>query len=210
MTSIGEIPPEPPQRSVEIERTYDVDSGASLPDWCALADVVTVAALGIRELDAVYFDTADMELAHAGVALRRRSGGPDAGWHVKIGSGQQRTEWRWPLSDADEVPEPVAEAVAAWTREPLTAVARIRNERHAYALVGGHGERIAEVADDHVTALALRTGRERRWREWEVELDSDRDPAGAAEFFRAVDDLVLAAGARRAAVDSKLARALSD
>ncbi len=202
--------PEQPQRSLEIERTYDVDFAATLPDWCALADVATVVALGIRELDAVYFDTAGAELARAGVALRRRSGGPDEGWHVKIATGERRTEWRWPLSAGDEVPKPVAEAVAMWSREPLTALAHIQNERHAYALVGRDGDRIAEVADDHVRAVALRTGRERRWREWEVELDSGCDPADAAEFFGAVDGLVLAAGGRRAAVDSKLARALSD
>lgn len=201
--------PEPPQRSVEIERTYDVDSGASLPDWRALAEVASVTELGIRDLDAVYFDTAGTELARAGVALRRRSGGPDEGWHVKIATGERRTEWRWPLSAGDGVPGAVVQAVAAWSREPLTELARIQNERHAYALIAADGARVAEVADDHVRAVALRTGREQHWREWEVELESDRDPAGVAEFFRAVDRLVLAAGGRHAAIDSKLARALS-
>ncbi|MGB7449443.1 MAG: adenylate cyclase, partial [Ornithinimicrobium sp.] len=40
-----------------------------------------------RSLDATYFDTGDLHLAGVGITLRRRTGGADAGWHLKIPHG---------------------------------------------------------------------------------------------------------------------------
>ena len=40
-----------------------------------------------QELDAVYFDTSDLRLARAGITLRRREGGTDPGWHLKLPVG---------------------------------------------------------------------------------------------------------------------------
>ncbi|MFP3345697.1 CYTH domain-containing protein, partial [Halomonas sp. SIMBA_159] len=76
-----------------------------------------------------YFDTADGDLARAGVALRRRTGGPDEGWHVKgPREGDGRLELGWPLGEGDELPGAVADTVSAWTTAPLTPLARIRND----------------------------------------------------------------------------------
>jgi len=203
--------------SVEVESKYDVDETTPLPDWSALPGVVRVGAPEPRDLDARYLDTASADLARAGVAVRRRVGGPDAGWHVK-GPAQAggRTETQWPLdADVDPDAEPVVppavqDAVASIAGPPFTPLARVRNNRTAYALLDADGEEVAEFVDDHVRARDERRGVESSWREWEVELGpaGPADDEGRAAFFAAVDAAVFAAGGRPAASGSKLARTL--
>lgn len=207
--------PAEPHRSVEVERKYDVDEDVPLPDWSALPGVELVDAPEVRELDARYLDTADAALSRARVAVRRRSGGPDEGWHVKVSGPDGRHEWAWPLDvvegDADPVvPQGLLAAIARWAQPPLTPLARVRNTRTAYALRNARGGLVAEFVDDRVRARDERTGRETVWREWEVELGAaaPAEPEARAAFFAAVDAAVAAAGGRPAASDSKLARAL--
>ena len=197
-----------PTRSLEIERKYDVDDDTALPDWSGLPGVVAVAEAEFRRLDAAYWDTAKLDLAQAGMALRRRTGGPDAGWHLKgalVDGG--RTELHWPLGEGPAAPPHVLETLAPWTTQPLLPLARIENERTAYALRGVDGRAIAEFVDDHVHATDLRSGDVRTWREWEIELGVAA-PADVEGFFAEVERAVHAAGARDAASASKLARAL--
>ncbi|MDX2400177.1 CYTH domain-containing protein [Microbacterium algeriense] len=199
-----------PSRSVEVERKFDVDDSTPLPDWAGIPGVDTVTAGEVRILDARYFDTADGELARAGVALRRRSGGPDEGWHVKgPRQGDGRLELGWPLGEGEEIPASVVAAVSEWSTGVLTPLARIRNDRTAYLLLSG-SEVVAEFVDDRVRATDLRHDVQREWREWEVELGpaAPREDAARAAFFEAVERAVLAAGGRPAGSDSKLARAL--
>ena len=199
-----------PSRTVEIERKFDVDPETPLPDWDAIPGVDAVTEGEARALDARYLDTATGTLSRAGVALRRRTGGPDAGWHVKgPREGDGRLELGWPLGEDDAVPDAVAELISRWTADPLTPLARIENDRTAYLLTGPGGV-VAEFVDDHVRATDLRTGTQREWREWEMELGpaAPADAAGRADFFRAVQTAVFAAGGRDAASGSKLARAL--
>lgn len=197
-----------PSRSIEIERTYDVDADTPLPDWRGVFGVVRIGDPEVRELDARYFDTAGLALARAGVALRRRTGGPDAGWHIKgplVAGG--RTELGWPLGSTDALPPAIAGALAEWTREPVTPLARIENTRTAYALLAADGRLAAEFVDDRVRARDVRADVSRSWREWEVEL-GPAAPGDTAAFFAAVDAAVSAAGGREASSASKLARAL--
>jgi len=199
-----------PQRTFEIERKYDADAETTLPDWSAVPGVIRVSDGERRELDARYFDTADAALARNGVALRRRTGGPDAGWHLKgPRRGDGRLELGWPLGDADRLPEGLAEMVSQWTDAELHPLARIENSRTAFQLLGAEGM-IAEFVDDHVRATDLRTDMRRSWREWEMELGpaAPDDEAERAAFFAAVDAAVLAAGGRPPSSGSKLARAL--
>lgn len=199
-----------PSRTLEVERKYDVDAGTPLPDWRGVAVVDAVTDGELRELDARYFDTAGADLAHAGVALRRRTGGPDAGWHIKgPRAGDGRVEIAWPLGERDAIPDAVAEALAGWTTAPLTPLARIENSRTAYLLTGRDGV-VAEFVDDRVRATDLRQDVQREWREWEVELGpaAPADESGREALFSAIEEVVFAAGARPAASDSKLARAL--
>jgi hypothetical protein len=203
--------------SVEVEAKYDVDDDTPLPDWSALPDVVRIGEPEPRDLDARYLDTETTELARAGIAVRRRLGGPDEGWHVKgPAEGGGRTERQWPLGevsdpDADPVvPQAVQDAVASVAAPPFTPLARVRNNRTAYALLDAAGSEIAEFVDDRVRARDERRGAESVWREWEVELGpaAPADAVGRAAFFAAVDAAVFAAGGRVAASGSKLARTL--
>lgn len=203
-----------PSSTREIELKYDVDDDTPLPDWSSLPGVASVSPGELRDLDARYLDTAGMELGRAGFALRRRTGGPDAGWHVKgpRGADGGRVELAWPLGPDDaaaagEVPDAVRAVVRQVTRDALQPVARIRNARTAYALRDAAGALVAEFVDDRVTATDLLRGVETTWREWELEL-GPAAPADHAAFFGAAADAVHAAGGRVAASASKLARAL--
>lgn len=199
-----------PTRTVEVERKYDVDAATPLPDWDAIPGVEAVTAGEQRALDARYLDTADGALSRSGVALRRRTGGPDAGWHVKgPKEGDGRLELGWPLGDDDDVPDAVVATISRWTTLPLAPLARIENDRTAYLLTGPAGV-VAEFVDDRVRATDLRTGAQREWREWELELGpaAPADAEAREAFFAAAERAIRAAGGRDSASGSKLARAL--
>lgn len=199
-----------PSRTVEVERKYDVDDATPLPRWQGIPGVDAVSGGESRTLDARYYDTADGSLARAGVALRRRTGGPDEGWHIKgPREGDGRLELGWPLGEGDALPDAVAATIARWTTDPLTPLARIENDRTAYAFTGPEGV-VAEFVDDRVRTTDLRGGAQRAWREWEMELGpaAPIDRSGRQAFFDAVESAVHAAGGRDSASGSKLARAL--
>ena len=188
-----------------------------LPDLASLPGVAGVEPPELRSLDAVYFDTAELSLARRAVAVRRRTGGPDEGWHVKSTAADGRHEWGWSLGDAAAdplaatVPPDVRSSVTQWCGDDeLRPIARVRNERHAILLRDASGEVVAEFVDDHVEATDLHTGNATRWREWEVELGpaAPADESGRAAFFAAVDAVVGVAGGVPAASGSKLQRAL--
>ena len=62
-----------------------------MPDLGGLPGVAAVAAPEEQELEATYFDTADLTLAKAGISLRRRTGGATPGWHLKLPMKQGRS-----------------------------------------------------------------------------------------------------------------------
>lgn len=209
---------EQPTRSIEVEQKYDVDADTPIPDWGALPGVAEVGGAELRHLDARYLDTADGRLAAAHTALRRRTGGPDEGWHLKQATAAGKLETQWPLTDeadapsaaAPIVPEPIVAAVAEIAQPPFGVVARIRNLRTAFALRDAAGGVVAEFVDDRVTATDVRRGVDTSWREWELELGpaAPTDPPEIAALFAAAETLVAAVGGRPAASASKLGRAL--
>jgi inorganic triphosphatase YgiF len=205
---------------LEIEQKFDVDEDFERPDFGALRDVlhedVTAAAPVRHQLAATYFDTPDERLAASRITLRRRTGGTDEGWHLKLPAGQDaRHEVREPLSagpdKAGGVPEPLAARVADVTGgQPLVPIAVLDTERTVVALTGRDGRVVAEVADDVVTArrvagsAGVTAGQPMRWREIEIEV-----PVAWPRLQAAAADLLRAAGARPAGHGSKLARLLS-
>ena len=128
----------------EIERKYDPAGAgpAALDAVEAMIGVAGVAAVAPRDeqiLDAVYYDTKDLRLLRAGVTLRRRTGGRDAGWHLKlpavgVGGGD---EIRLPLArPAARVPKELAGLVRARTRgAALAPVVRMRTSRGVIRLL---------------------------------------------------------------------------
>ncbi|WES65686.1 CYTH domain-containing protein [Microbacter sp. GSS18] len=199
---------------MEIEFKFEVDDFTRLPDWTTVPGVVEVGDAEVRDLDAQYLDTDDWTLAHAGYALRRRTGGPDAGWHLKgPREGHGRSEEQWPLTDGMEIPPAVRARIDEITDGELKPLARIRNTRTAYALRTATGELLAEFADDHVTTRDERLGTERSWREWEVELGpgtptGPRDLQTFAAIVAGIQAAVRTVGGKPSTANSKLARAL--
>ena len=194
--------------SVEIERKYDVDAGAAVPDLAGLTGVARVAPVQVHELVAAYFDTEDLRLRRAGITLRHRSGGTDAGWHLKVPLGQDREELHVAGDDPTApVPGELQALVRAVVRtDSVVPVARLRTVRTTHALLGADGGRLAEVVDDEVHGAVLPGTGEAglRWREWEAELG-----AGDRSLLDAVEERLLAAGAVPSGSGSKVGRVLA-
>ncbi|MFH8463599.1 CHAD domain-containing protein [Streptomyces sp. NPDC017991] len=194
----------------EIERKYEADENAGLSDLPDLTRVPGVSAVidkGVAELDATYYDTADQRLAAASLTLRRRTGGDDAGWHLKLPvSDGVRDEVRAPLSDT--VPRALAGLVRSRVRDAeLVPVVRLLSARDVRHLVDESGGLLAEVSVDRVRAERLSGGDgTARWTEIEVELADDGDPA----FLDKVEKKLRKAGVSRSASASKLVRALGE
>ncbi|MFT4235476.1 MAG: CYTH domain-containing protein [Microbacterium sp.] len=204
-----------PSRFLEIELKFDVDPGTPVPDFTGVPGVASVSPGELRQLDALYLDTYDTQLSKAGVAVRRRTGGPDAGWHIKgprTDSGStavsSRVELGWP--DQETVPEAVTEYLAQWTTDNLRPLARIVNKRTAYELFDADGRVLAEFVDDDVRAMDMRTRVHRNWCEWEIELGeaAPQDPEKQQALLDALTEAARTAGAREPSSSSKLARAL--
>jgi CHAD domain-containing protein len=193
------------QTATETERKYDVPAGFGVPPLAGAAGVTDLGEAETHDLDATYFDTDDLRLARSKFTLRRRTGGGDAGWHLKTpGDGSSRTEHRLPLTDSDDVPAELAAEVRTIVRtRALRPVARLRTHRVETPLRDADGRTLALLAQDQVGAET--DGGEQRWQEVEVELVD-----GGPEVLEAVEGLLCAAGATPAAGPSKLARALGD
>ncbi|MFQ1004200.1 CHAD domain-containing protein [Modestobacter sp. SSW1-42] len=198
---------------LEIEQKFDVDEAFVLPDLSGVPGVTEVREPVEHHLDAAYYDTADLRLARARVTLRRRTGGTDAGWHVKLPAvAGARRELHSPAGRAARTPpKAVLEPVLGIVRQtPAAQVALLRTRRVVTELVDADGRVLAEVADDHVTGTAApatpgEAAVVTTWREVEVEL-VDGDDA----VLVAVAEALLDAGARPADSPSKLSRVLAD
>ena len=201
-----------PAHHLEVEVKLERD-GALRPD-----DVPAALALDGRwqvarpvehALVAQYFDTADLRLARAAISLRRRVGGPDEGWHLKLPAGADaKHEVHRPLSASTRtVPAALRRVVAVRTDgADLVPVARIRTSRITVAVLDGDRE-VAELALDQVAGERLAAGphepRTLAWQEVEVELvDGDRSELAALVGF--LHEL----GLRPASHASKLAHVL--
>ncbi|CAM5637934.1 CHAD domain-containing protein OS=Streptomyces alboniger OX=132473 GN=CP975_11785 PE=4 SV=1 [Streptomyces alboniger] len=190
----------------EIERKYESDE-SGLPDLTGIAGVAAVLDKGVAHLDATYYDTADERLAASSITLRRRTGGSDAGWHLKFPvSPGVRDEIQAPLSDS--LPDVLAGLIRSRVRDAeLVPVVRLRSARDLRDLLDAAGRLLAEVSVDAVRAERLAGGDgEAQWTEIEVELADGVDPV----FLDKVEKRLRKAGVRPSASASKLARALSE
>lgn len=208
-------------KHLEIERKFDVAEATVSPSFDGLAAVTRVERSPQFTLDAVYYDTAERDLAARRITLRRRTGGSDAGWHLKLPAGADaRTELRAPLGDdhvdfeAAHVPAELRDVVMAIVRDrPLAPVAQITTQRAVSNLYGHDDRKLAEFCDDRVSASATAEGSEpQQWREWELEFAEEHAGDGDGEIdYPLMDRLarrLTDAGAEPASRASKLARVL--
>lgn len=192
---------------LETEQKYDAGPDFELPDLSGLPGY-TVSEPETFHMTAIYFDTEDHRLLANKVTLRRRTGGEDDAWHLKlpVRPGTRR-ERHLPLSaGTGTVPDEMQDLVAEFTGgQPLGPIAQLNTDRTIRRLVGPDGQARAEVADDHVTGRRLdRDGRDPLvWHEIEVELMS-----GKPDVLEAAGNLLRAAGAQPSASASKLSRVI--
>ena len=106
---------------VEIERKYDV-AGKKKPKLkLHKLEHFTVGDPVEHDMSATYYDTADLLLARSAVAVRRRTGGSDDGWHVKYEAGAVRGELHYePLKTApDRLPAALRKVPVSYTHLTL-------------------------------------------------------------------------------------------
>ena len=200
---------------LEIERKYDAEAGFVLPDLGRLPELGGRRVAKPRRiyLSATYFDTEDFDLLKHKVTLRRRVGGDDEGWHLKLPVRKDtRQELHAPLAEGTEgsVPARLASQVEEITAgKHLHPVAILDTERTVVRVPGPPADAQIEVADDTVTATRFdeTDGDPMTWREIEVEVLS----AGprAAVMLETIGQALREAGARPSASGSKLARVLA-
>ncbi|MFC9295811.1 CHAD domain-containing protein [Streptomyces sp. NPDC057011] len=192
----------------EIERKFEFSeatlSRRGVPDLTGTAAIAAVSDQGTVDLDAVYYDTPDQRLAADGLTLRRRTGGADAGWHLKLPvSPGVRDEIAAALSDT--VPPSLAALVRSRVRGTgLEPQVRLISSRRVSHLLDAEGALLAELSTDAVRAE--RGNDTAAWTEVEVELADGVDPA----LLEEVEKTFRKAGLRVSDAPSKLARALAE
>ena len=191
----------------ETERKYEAPDTVELPD--------PPGSLGVpggqedHLLKAIYFDTAELNLLRAGITLRRREGGSDAGWHLKLPvGGDSRTELRLPLTKTRRPPAKLAKLVQVHTGgAALAPVAELTTERRQRMLADAEGRDVAELVADRVVARTLGAStRTESWREIEVELTEHGD----ADLLDRIEAWLAELGVQRSKSKSKVGRLLAD
>ena len=192
------------ESNLEVELKFS-PGDAAVPDFSAAAAIDAVSGPVIRQLCALYFDTADAVLSRNKITLRRRTGGKDDGWHVKLPGNGGRVELHSPATQGEQSPpaQLLAHVADLVGDSELVEVARIDNERHEYVLISGDCP-VVEFVDDHVTGY--HQGRSRSWREWECERIGN-SPAAITAFDQACS-VVRSAGVPVSVSPSKLAQSL--
>ncbi|MEV4536149.1 CYTH and CHAD domain-containing protein [Asanoa sp. NPDC049518] len=177
---------------VERERKFESPDGFRMPDL-SRDGIAELDEPALFKLDATYYDTPELRLTRGALALRRRTGGADAGWHLKVGAaGGARTEHQRALTGAKTPPRDLMRLVQAASRgAPVEPVARIETRRREWRLLGADGAVLATLADDAVVGHDLVDDRRVAWHEIEVELVD-----GDEELLDAVERRLRKAGAR--------------
>lgn len=200
----------------ETERKYAVREADRAPEVAAPYRMGEGRSF---ELVADYVDTPDLDLVRSGRSLRRRTGGTDEGWHLKLPKVvDSRVELWAPLADGPS-PAVVPRALRSQLDDvigldALVPVARVVTDRTERGILRGEVV-VALLADDHVSATVPSASPEApqaggpgsqdpsSWRELEVELVD-----GDSGDLDAIESQLLAQGVEPAPGGSKIARAL--
>jgi CHAD domain-containing protein len=196
----------------EVERKLRVHGMFDLPDLAELGVAASIVTDEPFTLDAVYHDTSSLSLFRWGITLRRRVGGHDEGWHMKLPvkgmDGSARDEIRLPLDagPVGSVPGAFVEVIAPLLREqPLVPLVTLSTRRTPSHLFDSDGVERVELVDDLVSVLRDGTVVS-VFRELEIECLDAEDDQALLMLERAVATLV-EVGAEPSSV-SKAASAL--
>lgn len=185
---------------VEIERKYSLRKGQELP---GLGEIATEGTVAEFVLEATYYDAPDYRLTRAWQVIRRRVGGGDEGWHLKLPgtAADERLELHAPLAQR-RLPREFRERVhATLAGAPVIPVAVLRTRRREQQLCAPDGTVLAVTCVDQVRASV--GAQEQEWWEAEVEL-----VGGDVAVLDQVEAAFARAGIHRAESASKIARAL--
>ncbi len=222
----------------EVERKYAVSSRAELPG----SPEFTAVGLRLLEpenftLEAIYFDTPDAALGIQRVAVRKRVGGKDEGWHMKLKGADGSRELVWPLAETmpDGLLREIVDRIGKHDADRLIAVATMRTLRtivRVWRDVGVSGVSalpLAPTSAADATEANGTTGSPEQPGEWLIELADDRvvatntlsgeercwreweaelAPGASLELLELVEPLLIGAGAERVRGTSKLQRAM--
>jgi CHAD domain-containing protein len=197
----------------ETERKYEAQPGVPMPPMDDLPQVAEVSEPEVETLVAEYYDSDDLRLLKAGATLRRREGGADDGWQLKLPGETKnepstaRLEFRVPAGrPGDPVPEELTRLVRVHIRgAALRPVARVETRRLRRTLRDTAGTSLAEVLTDEVAAQTFGESTTlSQWNEIEVELTG-----GGPQLLLAADKQLRHSGLRQAGYSAKLARALA-
>ena len=213
----------------EVESKYEADASFDVPSLVELFGAArgrggSPADDGIpwaegeateQHLVATYYDTAERDLLAAGLTLRRRTGGDDAGWHLKVPVAKgSRTEVRIALAEREDesVPEElVAMTFARTGGRALAPAASIDTRRTERRLVDPTGQVLVKLADDKVTAErppvpdSGAPSTLTSWREVEIELVD-----GPPSLLEVIDPILREHGLTPSRSSSKIARVLGE
>jgi len=194
----------------EIERKLRVDGLFQIPDLAWRCPSVASVEMGTPfTLRATYYDTPDLRLFRWRVTLRRRAGGSDEGWHLRLpvdgADPRTRDEVRLP-GQFDEVPEELLRIIRALVREQrLQPIVTLRTERAPRVLRDADGRARAELVDDRVAVLDV-DGSERIAMEFrEIEVEALADSTGHLD--ESMLDEVVEALVEQGAVPSRMSKA---
>jgi CHAD domain-containing protein len=159
-------------------------------------------------MHADYYDTDELTLFRWRITLRRREGGVDQGWHLKLpvpgGAAGDRDEVRLELGD--HVPAKLGDIVSPLIGEkPLKEQVVVETLRTPVSIVDQTGRMLAEVVDDRVT-VRLPGEPDSCFREIEVEAADADDPDSIACMEFVVECFLSAGGSL--GTSSKAAAAL--
>ena len=197
---------------LETEQKYDAAADFTVPDLSGLEGSLKAGRRHRYYLSATYFDTENLDLHRHRITLRRRVGGTDEGWHLKLPVRKDtRQELHAPLDEGASgvVPARLAAQVEDIIKgQRLRPIAILDTERTVVTLTGTSGEPLLEVADDHVTATKFGTPGEEPvvWREVEVEVITPGPEA--SKLLETVGQALREGGANRSSSGSKLGRLL--
>lgn len=163
------------------------------------------------QLCATYYDTAELTLLRWGITLRRREGGADSGWHMKLpvtdDQDGAREELHLPLTEGapgDVPPEFIAMMAPLLRHGNIEYLADVNTTRTTYTFADRHAKPLVEVADDQVI-VEVNTREINAFHEIEVELV--KDSKRSRKVLREIQNRILDTGANPITL-SKLASAL--